>query len=65
MLSSRTILLKILNLYWMKQVASTPIAAGDPNTYSNNVIDGNIVLDGIGAVGGKDQYKGGCTRNPH
>jgi len=30
----------------------------DPNTYSNNVIDGNIVLDGIGAVGGKTSTKG-------
>ena len=30
----------------------------DPNTYSNNVIDGNIVLDGIGATGGKTSTKG-------
>ena len=30
----------------------------DANTYSNNVIDGNIVINGIGALGGKPGAKG-------
>src|SRR5678815_3729093 len=30
----------------------------DPNTYSNNVIDGNIVINGIGAPNGKSGTRG-------
>ena len=30
----------------------------DINTYSNNVVDGNIVINGIGALGGKTNTKG-------